>query len=100
MSSTTQSQSQTGISFLGALFLIFMTLKLTDFIDWSWWYVTAPLWGGVALCLVILALLLVIWCVVKFLEWAFKDRSRNRKIRKDIDRRAKQWSRLVNPERR
>ena len=21
-----------------------MALKLTDFIDWSWWWVTAPLW--------------------------------------------------------
>lgn len=26
------------------LFLIFMVLKLTDNIDWSWWWVTAPLW--------------------------------------------------------
>ena len=26
------------------LFLIFMTLKLTGDIDWSWWWVTAPLW--------------------------------------------------------
>ena len=26
------------------LFLIFMTLKLTGHITWSWWWVTAPLW--------------------------------------------------------
>ena len=26
------------------LFLIFMTLKLTGDINWSWWWVTAPLW--------------------------------------------------------
>lgn len=26
------------------LFLIFMVLKLTDHIDWSWWWITAPLW--------------------------------------------------------
>jgi hypothetical protein len=26
------------------LFLIFMTLKLTNYINWSWWWVTAPLW--------------------------------------------------------
>jgi len=25
------------------LFLVFMTLKLTHHIDWSWWWVTAPL---------------------------------------------------------
>jgi hypothetical protein len=30
--------------FLPVMFLIFMTLKLTDCIDWSWWWVSAPLW--------------------------------------------------------
>jgi hypothetical protein len=36
-----------------AVFLIFMTLKLAGFIDWSWWAVTAPLWIGLPLQLVI-----------------------------------------------
>jgi hypothetical protein len=26
------------------LFLVFLVLKLTEVIDWSWWWVTAPLW--------------------------------------------------------
>lgn len=26
------------------LFLIFLTLKLCHVIDWSWWWITAPLW--------------------------------------------------------
>ncbi len=26
------------------LFLIFLILKLTGIIDWSWWWVTSPLW--------------------------------------------------------
>ena len=26
------------------LFFIFLTLKLTNNIDWSWWWVTSPLW--------------------------------------------------------
>ncbi len=30
-----------------------MTLKLCGVIDWSWWYVTMPFWGGVALLLAI-----------------------------------------------
>jgi hypothetical protein len=25
-------------------FLIFLVLKLTEVIDWSWWWITAPLW--------------------------------------------------------
>ena len=33
-----------GISFTGLLFLVFLTLKLTNVINWSWWWVTAPLW--------------------------------------------------------
>ena len=26
------------------LFLIFLILKLTGVINWSWWWVTSPLW--------------------------------------------------------
>lgn len=33
-----------GIGLGTLLFLIFLVLKLTDNIDWSWWWVTAPLW--------------------------------------------------------
>ena len=32
------------VSFLGILGLIFITLKLTGFIDWAWIWVLAPLW--------------------------------------------------------
>jgi hypothetical protein len=30
------------MSFLSVLTLIFIVLKLTEFIDWSWWLVLAP----------------------------------------------------------
>lgn len=36
-------------SFFTLLGLIFITLKLCGVITWSWWWVTAPLWGGFAL---------------------------------------------------
>ena len=26
------------------LFFIFLVLKLTHYIDWSWWWVTSPIW--------------------------------------------------------
>lgn len=35
------------------LFLIFLVLKLTNYIDWSWWLVTAPLWITAILYIVI-----------------------------------------------
>lgn len=41
------------ISFLGLLGIIFIVLKLTGHIAWSWWWVTAPLWGGFVLLIAI-----------------------------------------------
>lgn len=38
-------QASGGIGFMGALFLVFLVLKLTNVISWSWWFVTMPLWG-------------------------------------------------------
>ena len=29
---------------LDVLFIVFLVLKLTKNIDWSWWWVTSPLW--------------------------------------------------------
>ena len=43
-----------GLTFLEVLFLIFLVLKLTGktvVATWSWWWVTAPLWGGWAIIL-------------------------------------------------
>jgi hypothetical protein len=48
-----------GIGIGMILFLIFMTLKLTNNIDWSWWWVTAPLWIPVALVLGLLVVALI-----------------------------------------
>ena len=48
-----------GLGFGSILFLIFLTLKLTDNIQWSWLWVTAPLWIPVVivgLAVVLLAL--------------------------------------------
>lgn len=35
--------------FVPLLTLIFITMKLTAVIDWSWWWVLAPIWGPFAL---------------------------------------------------
>jgi hypothetical protein len=52
------SSSSSGVGFFGLMFLIFMTLKLTGYITWSWWWVTAPLWGGFVLIIAIILLLI------------------------------------------
>jgi len=46
------------------LFLIFLVLKLTDTISWSWWWVTAPLWGSVALGVVIIVVVFIVSAIV------------------------------------
>lgn len=43
-----------GIGVGTTLFIVFLILKLTNTIDWSWWWVTSPLWIPVALGIVIL----------------------------------------------
>lgn len=35
------------------LFLIFLILKLTGNINWSWWWVTSPLWIPISLIILI-----------------------------------------------
>ncbi|CNJ74604.1 TPA: hypothetical protein U5E00_004272 [Yersinia enterocolitica] len=51
-----------------ALGLIFITLKLMGYITWSWWWVAAPFWGGLALWLVIIAVLFMVFGVVAYYE--------------------------------
>ena len=45
-----------GIGFLGLLTIVFITLKLTNYIDWSWWRVLSPLWIPISILVVILAI--------------------------------------------
>jgi hypothetical protein len=50
-----------GIGLPTILFLIFMTLKLTKYIDWSWWWVTSPLWiSGLSFIIVLVLMYLFI----------------------------------------
>lgn len=46
------------------VFLVFLVLQLTDVINWSWWWVTAPLWGPIALGVVVMALFIPIWIIM------------------------------------
>jgi|TARA_R110002096_G_scaffold423469_1_gene630703 hypothetical protein len=46
------------------LFVIFLILKLTNIIDWSWFWVSSPLW--IPIFLVILLGFLAFWFLVLF----------------------------------
>ena len=47
------SSSSGGIGFVGLLTALFIALKLTGFIAWSWWWVLSPLWISSLLLVVI-----------------------------------------------
>lgn len=49
--------------FLGLLALLFIGLKLTDHIDWSWWWVLAPIWGPFALALGLFSVVGTLACI-------------------------------------
>jgi hypothetical protein len=54
-----------GIGFFGLLAIVFITLKLTGYITWSWWWVLAPLWIPFAVVFGILFLVFIGALVVK-----------------------------------
>ena len=47
--SSSSSSSSGGIGFFGLLTILFVGLKLTGLINWSWLWVLAPAWGGIVL---------------------------------------------------
>lgn len=51
------------LSLSTVLFIVFLVLKLTGYITWSWWWVIAPLWVGPALFFGIIAIALCLGLV-------------------------------------
>ncbi len=45
------SSNNSGIGFVGLLTIVFITLKLTKYIDWSWWWVLSPVLFIIAILL-------------------------------------------------
>ena len=50
-------KSSGGIGFFGLLTIVFITLKLLEKIDWSWWWVLAPIW--IPFCIVLIILMVI-----------------------------------------
>jgi hypothetical protein len=59
-SNTMSSSSSSGISFPGALTVLFVGLKLTNVITWSWWWVLSPIWISLSLAVVVIAIAVII----------------------------------------
>jgi hypothetical protein len=59
MSTETKTTATGGIGFGGLLTVLFIGLKLTGYITWSWLWVLSPLWIPLALIGVFLLIMLI-----------------------------------------
>lgn len=69
-------ESSGGIGVVGLLGVVFVTLKLCGVIDWSWLWVLAPFWVGLA---VMVAIVLVVLVIAFLREWALDRRLARRR---------------------
>ena len=53
-----------GIGFCGTLTIVFIVLRLTNVIDWEWWWVLAPLWVPLAIVLLVVVIAAIYYLIV------------------------------------
>jgi hypothetical protein len=53
----------TGIGFTGVLTIVFIILKLTNLISWSWWWVLSPIWIELGIVMFIIAIIAIVYGV-------------------------------------
>lgn len=57
---SSNNNSNNGVGFFSLLCLLFIGLKLGDVIQWSWWWVLAPLWVPLVIVLVLVAIVMAL----------------------------------------
>ena len=67
MKENRNSNIYNGIGFFGLLQVVFIALKVTKIINWSWWLVFLPTWIDLGLCLIVIIITLI------FVIWANKN---------------------------
>lgn len=63
-----KNKGDAAFPFLSILALIFITLKLTGYITWSWWFVLSPIWVPSAIAFTIMLTLLSAYTIGFVLE--------------------------------
>lgn len=66
------SEAPGGIGFFGLLAVLFIGLKLTGYIGWSWWWVLAPIWGPLAVAAAICVACGAVILVARLAVWRRK----------------------------
>lgn len=51
------------------LTVLFVGLKLTHYIDWSWWWVLAPTWIPIALFVGCMIILSIVYVLLKYVDF-------------------------------
>lgn len=64
----TQKTKHVGVSTFSLLGLIFVTLKLTGYIDWSWFWVLLPFFAPLAIVVFIIAFALICSAIQTFFK--------------------------------
>lgn len=73
-----EASTSGGIGFCGLLTVVFIALKLTNVIDWSWWWVLSPLWVWFVVILIVIIFIsiwLVISSIIDIITQKFKDKT-------------------------
>lgn len=73
-----KSQPVESIGFSGLLTVAFIVLKLTGYIDWSWWWVTIPIWGPIVLVLAILLIALAAMGIIILVKTQMKKKTQRK----------------------
>lgn len=63
-----ETTSSGGIGFAGLLTVLFIALKLTHVVSWSWLWVLAPLWIGFAVGLAFLVAFFTVVLILAILK--------------------------------
>jgi hypothetical protein len=62
---SSSSSSSSGLSFTGALTILFIGLKLGNVIHWSWWWVLSPIWISILIGLAILSVVAIVYLIAQ-----------------------------------
>lgn len=66
------SNKSSSIGFVGLLTILFIGLKLTEYIDWSWLWVLSPIWLTITFWLFIILFMVIIVIIATIIKHIFK----------------------------
>jgi len=58
---SSRSSSSSGIGFTGLLTIVFIVLKLTGYINWTWLWVLSPIWISTLLVILFFIIIIIIF---------------------------------------